>query len=329
MSDSTKALVIGASGFLGSHLVKELLKQNFSVRILVRASSDLQALAGLDYEKHLGDVMDVASLKNAMTGCDWVFHSAVDTRAWLFNSGPLYQTNVLGVVNAVQAAKDCGVKKFILTSSLLTIGRSPSGLADENCIPTSDELFTDYMRSRFLAEKYILDAFKDSGFPAIACCVSNTYGADDIQPTPHGNLVKQVALGRVPVFLKANSECVGVVDAAQALILAAQKGRVGERYIISESYISNEQLFKTAEQRAGIKRLVAAVPTSLVYISTTVIGVFVRMFAVDSVLTVNSANLLYQTWPLDNRKAKKELGWQPRPIKVSIEEAVDSYLKSR
>lgn len=329
MTKSIKALVIGASGFLGSHIVKELTRQGYRVRIMVRASSNLDALAGIEYEKVIGDVLNTPSLEAAMIGCDWVFHSAVDTRAWLFNSGPLYQTNVLGVVNAVNAAKACSIKKFILTSSLVTVGRNPSGIADETCIPTEKDLFTDYMRTRFLAEKYILDAFTESGFPAIACCVSNTYGADDLQPTPHGNLIKQVAYGRVPVYLKAKSECVGVVDAAQALILAAEKGREGERYIISERYISNKALFTIAEKKAGLSRLIGGAPTSLVYLCTTVAGVFSRLFALDSVLTNNSAKLLYQTWPLSNSKAKNELGWEPRPIHDSIEEAVDSYLAER
>lgn len=329
MTRSIKALVIGASGFLGSHIVKELARQGYSVRIMVRASSNLDALAGVQYEKVIGDVQDAPSLKAAMNGCDWVFHSAVDTRAWLFNSGPLYQTNVLGVVNAVNAAKACNIKRFILTSSLVTIGRSASGIADERCIPAKDDLFTDYMRTRFLAEKYILDAFSESGFPAIACCVSNTYGADDLQPTAHGNLIKQVAYGRAPFYLKAKSECVGVVDAAQALILAAEKGRVGERYIISERYISNRELFSIAEKKAGLSRLIGGVPTSLVYFCTTIVGVFSRLFALDLVLTNNSAKLLYKTWPLSNAKAKQELGWEPRPIQDSIEEAVESYLAKR
>ncbi|OUS26443.1 hypothetical protein A9Q99_18075 [Gammaproteobacteria bacterium 45_16_T64] len=329
MAKPIKALVIGASGFLGSHIVKQLAQQGYAVRIMVRASSNLDALEGLNYEKSIGDVLDVPSLEAAMKGCDWVFHSAVDTRAWLFNSGPLYQTNVLGVVNAVNAAKTCNIKRFVLTSSLVTVGRNPSGIADESCIPNNDDLFTDYMRTRFLAEKYILDAFTESGFPAIACCVSNTYGADDLQPTPHGNLIKQVAFGRVPVYLKAQSECVGVVDAAQALILAAEKGRPGERYIISERYVSNRELFITAEKRAGLSRLVGGVPTSMVYLCTKVVGVFSRLFSLDLVLTANSAKLLYQTWPLSNSKAKKELGWEPRPIHDSIEEAVDSYLAKR
>ncbi len=324
-----KALVIGASGFLGSHLVKELIKQGHDVRILVRPSSNLTTLKGLDVEKCFGDVMNLASLNEAMQGCDWVFHSAVDTRAWMFNSGPLYETNVLGVVNALKAAEACQLKKFILTSSLVSIGRNPNnrnGVADESCIPSDKDLFTDYMRTRFLAEKLVLDAYKQNGLSTVACCVSNTYGADDIQPTPHGNLIKQVALGRIPVFLKAKAECVGVVDAAQALILAAEKGRDGERYIISESYTSNEDLFRWAEKRAGIKRIIGPVPTSFVYLSTTFIGLFARLFALDSVLTNNSAKLLYQTWPLSHQKAKDELGWQPRPVKQAVEEAVDSYL---
>lgn len=329
VTHSVNALVIGASGFLGSHLVKELIRQGHTVRILVRATSNLDALQGLPYEKFIGDVLDTASLTRAMQGCDWVFHSAVDTRAWLHNSGPLYQTNVLGVVNAVNAAQSCGIKRFILTSSLVTIGQSTAGIADEHCIPNHGELFTDYMRTRFLAEKHILDAFTQSGFPAIACCVSNTYGAEDFQPTPHGNLIKQVALGRVPVYLKAKSECVGVVDAAQALILAAEKGRLGERYIISERYISNKELFSIAEQRAGYSRLLGAVPTAMVHLCTSVMGVISRVLGTDSVFNRNSATLLYHTWPLSNEKAKQELGWEPRPIYIAIEEAVDSYLSQR
>lgn len=326
MTKSVKALVIGASGFLGSHVVKELTRQGYAVRVMVRASSNLQALQGIEYEKTIGDVHDLASIKAAMEGCDWVFHSAVDTRAWLFNSGPLYKTNVLGVVNAVNAAKACGIKKFVLTSSLVTIGKSLSGTADEHCIPNDKDLFTEYMRTRFLAEKYVLDAFTESGFPAVACCVANTYGPDDLQPTPHGNLIKQVALGRVPVYLKAKSECVGVIDAAKALILAAEKGRKGERYIISERYISNKELFTIAEKRAGLSRLMTSIPTSLVYLCTTTIGLFARMFAKDALLTNNSAKLAYNTWPLSTEKAINELGWKPRPIHESIEEAVDSYL---
>ena len=133
----------------------------------------------------------------------------------------------------------------------------------------------------------------------------------------------------MPLYFKAKSECVGVVDAAQALILAAEKGRDGERYIISESYISNKMLFDITEKRAGVSRVIAAIPTSLVYFGTGLVGVLARMFGKDSLLTTNSTKLLYQTWPLSNKKAVDELGWEPRPIRESIEEAVDSYLAKR
>ena len=322
-----KALVIGASGFLGGHLVRQLIEQGYAVRIMVRASSNIELLAGLDVEKTIGDVSDVESLKAAMQDCDWVFHSAIDTRAWLVNSGPLYHTNVMGVVNAVTAAKAVGIAKFVLTSSLVTVGFSSNGPATEENIPESSALFTDYMQTRFLAEQYVLQQFTESGFPAVACCVSNTYGPDDLH-TPHGAIIKHVAFGHVPFYLNASSEVVGVIDAAKALILAAEKGRSGERYIISERYLSNEALFTMAAKAAGRAKPRFACPTLLVYAGTTTLELISRLTGL-SLLTNNAARLMYKTWPLSHQKATEELGWQPEPIENAIKLAVKSYMQRR
>lgn len=326
MTAKQKVLVIGASGFLGGHLVKELIRQQYSVRVMVRASSNLQALAGLVYEKAIGDVDDVESMKAAMAGCDWVFHSAVNTSAWLLNSGPLYQTNVLGVVNAVTAAKASDIKKFVLTSSLVTVGKNHTGISTEKDYPALGDLFVDYMKTRFLAEKYVLEQFVESGFPAVACCVSNTYGPDDLGPTPHGQLIRQVALGRVPVYLKASAECVGVVDAAKALILAAEKGRNGERYIVSDRYMTNREIFAIAADQAGVRVPNIAFPTFLVYVGTSLLELISRLTGL-TLLTNNAAKLMYRTWPFSHQKAVDELGWQPAPVENAIRAAIDSYLK--
>lgn len=328
-SPAKTALVIGASGFLGSHLVRELYRQHYQVRILVRASSNIDPIKDIPFEKYIGDVSDVASMKAAMNGCDYVFHSAVNTSAWLNDSGPLYETNVLGVVNAVKAAQATDIKRFVLTSSLVTIGRNANGMSSEEDFPSRNELFTAYMKTRFLAEKYVLDAFKDSGFPGIAGCVSNTYGDFDAQPTPHGNLVKQVALGRVPVYFDAASEVVGVEDAAQGLILAAEKGRPGERYIISESYTQNKDLFAKAAQFAGVKAPRFVIPKPLLLVVTTLVEAFCRLTGLESVVNHNSVKLIYQTWSLSNEKAKKELGWNPAPIDDAIKRAVTFYKNNR
>ena len=325
-----KALVIGASGFVGAHLVRELLQQGVIVRIMVRASSDISMLEGLAFEKAIGDVSDTASMVAAMQSCDVVFHSAVNTGAWLTDSGPLYQTNVLGVINAIAAAKKADIKRFVLTSSLLTIGRSHSSeWADENNYPESSAIFTEYMRSRCLAEHYLLLAAQEEGFPAIACCISNTYGDQDVQPTPHGNLIKQVALGRAPVYLNAASEVVNVKDAARGLILAAQKGRIGERYIISERFMTNKELFSKAASYAGRNKPWFACPTPIIAAAVFVVESLMRLCRKDSVLTNNSVKLMYQTWPLSHQKAIDELGWELEGIDKAIAEAVDFYKKHK
>lgn len=327
MSDNKKALVIGASGFLGGHLVRELNKQGYDVRILVRATSDISPIKDEAFEKFIGDVGNQASMEKAMEGCEYVFHSAVNTGAWLVDSGPLYETNVMGVYNAINAAEKVGVEKFVLTSSLVTIGRNASGVSTEEDYPVEKDFITEYSKTRYYAEKIMLDAAKERGFPAVSCCVSNTYGAFDCLPTPHGNLVKQVALGRVPVYLDASAECVGVVDAAQGLILAAEKGKIGERYIISDKYISNKEIFETAAKKVGVAAPRWVFPRPLLTVITHLIESVCRLVNIDSVLTNKAMKMLYETWPFNNEKAKKDLGWKPRPVEESIEEAAVYYKK--
>jgi len=329
MSEAKIALVIGASGFLGSHLVKELIKQDYSVRILVRASSNIKTLKGLTFEKFIGDVGDLDSLKAAMQGCHYVFHSAVNTGAWLNDSGPLYKTNVLGTINSVRAAKAAEDEKFVLTSSLVTIGSGGVGgsqMASEASELSEKDMVTEYTRTRFLAEQYVLNEFRESGFPAVAGCVSNTYGPCDSQPTPHGNLVKLVAEGRLPFYFGAAAEVVGVVDAAKGLILAAERGISGERYIFSERYLSNRELLSIAAKHAGRKPPARAINKSLLGAAVWLAESASRVAGKQSMVSANSIKMMYETWPLNHQKATDELGWRPAPIEQSIQQAVDYYL---
>ncbi len=326
MNRFKKALVIGASGFLGSHLVRELVKKNYTVKILVRSTSNVDALTGIDYEKTIGDVLDRESLKKAMQGCEYVFHSAVNPNAWIIDSGPLYLTNVMGVMNSVMAAKSTDVERFILTSSFITIGNNGAQPATEENYPSNDDLFTEYIRTRYIGEKYVLDEFNDNGFPGIAGCVSNTYGPLDIQPTAHGNLIKQVARGKVPYYFNSSSECVGVIDAAKALILAAEKGRPGERYIISEKYVNYKDLFTIAAKHACVTPPKFAVPKRLLWWLASLSEALNRLSGYTSPLTKNSVIMIHRTFPVSNQKAINELNWQPEPIEKAIKAAVDFYL---
>ncbi|MBL9109945.1 MAG: NAD-dependent epimerase/dehydratase family protein, partial [Myxococcales bacterium] len=194
-----RALVLGANGFLGSHVVRALLDDGRSVRAMVRASSDTRSIDGLEVERVQGDVLDAASLAQAMRGCETVYHSVVDTRAWLRDPAPLRRVNVDGLRLSMDAALEAGVKRFVFTSTLGTIGLNPTGVATEvDAFNWADDA-PAYILTRVEAETLFFQYCREKGLPGVACCVANTFGANDFAPTPHGKLLYDAARGLVPV----------------------------------------------------------------------------------------------------------------------------------
>ncbi|OBY28973.1 NAD-dependent epimerase/dehydratase family protein, partial [Mycolicibacter kumamotonensis] len=260
-------LVIGASGFLGSHVTRQLVERGDRVRVLVRKTSWTKAIDDLDVERHYGDVFDGDTLKIAMTGCDDVYYCVVDTRAWLRDPAPLFRTNVDGLQHVLDAAVDANLHRFVFTSTIGTIALSEGGLATEDEPFNWHDKCGAYIRSRLEAEQLVLRYARERGLPAIAMCVSNTYGPGDWQPK-HGALLAAAAAGKMPVYIKGvGTEVVGIEDAAGAFLLAAEKGRVGERYIISERYITTRELYDTAADAAGVARARFGVPLNAVYVA--------------------------------------------------------------
>ena len=234
-----KKLVIGASGFLGSHVTRALVERGDDVRVLIRTTSSTAAIDDLNVERCYGDIFDDDALTAAMTGCDDVFYCAVDTRAWLRDPTPLFRTNVEGLRHVLDAAVAADLHRFVFTSSLATIGLRDNGVATEEDTFNWADRAGGYIRSRVAAEDLVLSYAREQGLPAVAMCVSNTYGPRDFGPTPHGMFVAAAASGKVPFYVKdAANEVVGIEDAAGALLLAAERGRIGERYIVSERMLS-------------------------------------------------------------------------------------------
>jgi dihydroflavonol-4-reductase len=264
-----KKLVIGASGFLGSHVTRQLVQRGDDVRVLVRRTSSTAALDGLDVDYHYGDVFDDEALRTAMSGVDDVFYRVVDTRAWLRDPAPLFRTNVQGLQHVLDAAVDADLRRFVFTSSIATIG-----IPTEDRPATEDDAFNwaeksgSYIQSRVDAENLVVQYANDRGLPAVALCVSNTYGPGDFVPTPHGRQIALAAAGRMPFYIKGwDSEVVGVEDAATALLLAAEKGRNGERYIISERFMTARELYETAAEAGGANPPRFGVPISVMYVA--------------------------------------------------------------
>lgn len=323
-----KKLVIGASGFLGSHVTRALVARGDDVRVLIRTTSSTKGIDDLDVERCYGDIFDDAALGAAMTGCDDIFHCAVDTRSFLRDPAPLFRTNVEGLRHVLDAAVAADLRRFVFTSTMTTIGiRHDRPATEEDAFNWADRA-GDYVRSRVEAENLVMSYARDRGLPAVAMCVSNTYGPRDFGPTPHGVFVSAAARGRMPFYMKGvANEVVGIEDAAAALLLAADKGRNGERYIVSERYLSARELAETAAAAVGAPPPRFGVPPRVMY-ALGYLGDFVRTaLRRDLKLNSLSVRLLHLMSPMDHGKAERELGWHPAPVHESIRRAAVFYME--
>lgn len=326
-------LVIGANGYLGSHVTRQLVEAGHPVRAMVRKGAQTVGIDDLDTERIIGDIWDNDTLRDAMTGCDDVYYCVVDTRAWISDPAPLYRTNVEGTRNVLDVA--CAVhastplRRFVFTSSYATVGRRRGRVATEVDEISEGDL-NDYVRSRVLAERMVLDRARAGELPAVAMCVSTTYGAGDWGRTPHGAIIAGAAFGKLPFILGGiELEAVGVEDAAAAMILAAERGRVGERYLVSEKMISNAEVVRIAAQAAGVPAPSRVIPLPVTYALAALGTAKSRLRGTDERLTLNAVRLMRAEAPVDCTKARRELGWQPRPVEESIREAARWWVQLR
>jgi dihydroflavonol-4-reductase len=327
------ALVIGANGYLGSHVTRQLVTDGEDVRVMVREGANTIGIDDLAATRFVGDIWDDAVLREAMTGCDVVYYCVVDTRGWLRDPAPLFRTNVEGTRNvldvAVEPAIAAGLRKFVFTSSYVTVGRKRGRVATESSVIT-DRGLTPYVKSRVQAENLVLDYARDRGLPAVAMCVSTTYGAGDWGRTPHGAIIAGAAFGKLPFVMSGiELEAVGVEDAARALVLAAEKGRVGERYLISEKMISNADVVRIAAEAAGVPPPTRKIPLALSYAMASLGSTKARLKGTDERLSLDSLRLMRAEAPVNCTKAVNELGWQPRPVEDSIREAAKFWVGLR
>ena len=234
-----------------------------------------------------------------------------------------------GTRNVLEIAKDAGLQRFIFTSSYVTVGRKRGRVATEDDIVVERGL-TAYVRSRVLAEKLVMDYARDHGLPAVAMCVSTTYGSGDWGRTPHGAIIAGAAFGKLPFVMNGiELEAVGVDDAARALILAAEKSRVGERYLISEKMITNAEVARIAAEAAGVAPPPKSIPLPMSYALATLGTVKARLRGTDKLLSLASLRLMRAEAPVDCAKARRELGWEPRPVEESIREAARFWVGLR
>jgi dihydroflavonol-4-reductase len=319
---ASKKLVIGASGFLGSHVTKQLASRGEDVRALIRSTSSTRGIDGLAVDIRRGDIFDEESVRSAMSGCDVVYYCVVDARPWLLDPTPMWRTNVDGLRSVLDVAAQADLDRFVFTSSIATIGRSTAGLADEETAHNWLDVGGVYTRSRVAAEEMLFQYCAERDLPGVAMCVSNTFGPDDWLPTPHGGLLSAAVHGKMPFYIDGyEAEVVGIKDAAVAMILAGQRGRPGERYIVSERFMSTREIHEIGCHAVGVAPPRWRIPIRLMSAASYPSSWIARLGKRDVKLTPLNIRLMHIMTPLDHSKAVRELGWNPSPTPEAIIEA--------
>ncbi|MHC4816099.1 MAG: NAD-dependent epimerase/dehydratase family protein, partial [Planctomycetota bacterium] len=233
-----KVLVTGATGFVGSAAARGLLDRGAQVRVLTRHGSNRRNIRDLSVQVAVGDLRDPDSVARALEGCNTLFHVAADYRLWVPEPDVLYQVNVEGTHDLLQAAAAAGVSRMVYTSSVGALGTTPLGTtaegspADEETPVQLSDMIGHYKRSKFLAEAEVRRLATEAGLPVVIVNPSTPVGPRDIKPTPTGRMVLEAALGRMPAYVDTGLNIVHVADVAEGHLLAFERGRVGERYIL-------------------------------------------------------------------------------------------------
>src|ERR1700761_950608 len=322
-----RALVMGASGNVGACVTRHLVAGGADVRVLLRKSSSTKGIDDIDVDRRYGDLFDTEAVAAAMADRDVVYYCVVDTRAELRDPAPLFKTNVEALRNVLDVAVQARLQRFVFLSTIGTIAVGRNGeTVDEDTPFTWAEQAGGYIESRRAAERLVLSYAADHGLPAVVANVSNPYGPPDWQPR-QGMFVQLAALGKLPFYIRGvGAEVVGIDDVADALLLAAQRGRVGQRYVISERYMTQRELVTIAAQAVGARPPRLGIPMSVVHGFAHVSDCVAPVLRRDIPISGHSARLIELTSPVSHEKATRELGWHPTPTEHFIRRAAQTYV---
>jgi dihydroflavonol-4-reductase len=319
---AVRALVTGATGFVGSAVARRLLRDGHQVRVLARAGSDRRNLQGLAVEVVEGDLTRPASLLPACDGCDALFHVAADYRLWAPDPNDLYRANVEGTRAILAAAKAAGVPRIVYTSSVAVLGIPKDGTPGSETTPvTVDDMIGHYKRSKFLAEE-VAREFAADGLPVVIVNPSTPIGPHDIKPTPTGRVVRDAMLGKLPAYVDTGLNIVHVEDVAEGHWLAFERGVVGERYVLGGYNLSLRDVLTEIADIAGRSppkvRLPHAVVMPIAYMSEA----WARLTGMNPIATVEEVRMSKKRMFFTSAKAERELGYSARPARKALEDAV-------
>ena len=317
-------LVTGAAGFLGSHVARQLVARGENVRVLLRPSSQNRAIADLPLEYVTGDLRDTNSLDRALKGIHRVFHAAADYRLWAQHSQDIYDSNVGGTKNILAAAKRASVEQFIYTSTVATIAVDRPAQPNESTDSKLEEMIGHYKRSKWMAEREALNAAKE-GLPVIVAMPTTPVGPWDWKPTPTGKLIVDFLNGKMPGYVDTGLNFVGVEECAAGHLLVAEKGKVGERYLLGGENLTLKQVLDTLAKITGLPspslKISYNVALGVAYAST----IFSRLVGKEPGIPVEGVKIAQHKMFVDCARSQSELGFKPGPVAAALERAVRWY----
>ncbi len=306
----TRALVTGATGFVGNHLVRVLLERSESVRCMVRDESPRDLLDGLDVELAVADLRDAEAVARAVDGCDVVYHCGADYRLYVPDPDAMYASNVGGTRHVLEAAARHGVERVVYTSTVGALGPVPAK--------------GHYKRSKHAAEQVALEAAQ-RGQPVVIVNPSAPIGERDIKPTATGKIIVDFLRGKMPAYVDTGLNLVDVVDVAHGHVLAAERGEIGERYVLGNRNMTLREILETLAELTGRRaprlRLPHWIPMTVAFCSTT----WARLTHSEPAVPIDAVRMSRQRMFFDASRAVRELGMPQSPVEGAMQRAIDWF----
>ena len=320
-----RALLTGASGFVGSHVLEALVRRGDEVRCLLRQRSSRDNLAGFEAEIVTGDLRDGESLRTAVRGCEVVFHCAADYRLFVRDPREMYASNVEGTRDLLRIASEAGVGRIVYTSSVGALGLDPEGRPATEDTPVSlVDMVGHYKRSKFLAERAAEEAAA-SGVPVVIVNPSTPVGERDVKPTATGRIIVDFLRGQVPAYVDTGLNLIDVRDVATGHLLAAERGRVGERYILGNENLTLLEIYGMLGEIAGRRPPRVKVPHWLPIGVAALDTGMARLLRREPRIPLEAALLARYKMYFDAAKARRELTLPQTPVREALRRAVDWF----
>ncbi|MBX3332677.1 MAG: NAD-dependent epimerase/dehydratase family protein [Nitrospira sp.] len=317
-----KVLVTGATGFVGAAVVRALLNSGVNVRVIARQGSDPSNLRSVQVEQVLGDLRDKTSLREALTGCRHLYHVAAHYALWARDPSIFYDINVVGTRNLLEAAREVGIERTVYCSTIGAIGLPPGGgLGTEETPVSLEQMAGHYKRSKYLAEQEVHKLAKE-GLPVVIVNPSAPVGERDVKPTPTGQIILDFMKGRMPAYIETGMNIIDVDDVATGHLLAMEKGRQGERYILGSTNLLLREVFEILSKLTGVKAPALKLPRGAVLPLAYLNHWFANLTGLPPRIPLEGVKMAKYKMHYDCSKAVRELGLPQNPPEIALEKAV-------